>query len=192
MACILAILAIMPKRLSSYLLAILLLALLAVTYYLTRAVNSPELQKAIEKKKGQVSSSNPPAVPLSSVSSQTPAPPPIDPANMEKAVRLNSPESTVTEDLQIVHEFVELYRRAFGSNPVGLNEDITAALTGTADPSRPGRLFPPSSPAVRNGQLVDRWGTPFWFHPESGTKMEVRSAGPDKELFTADDVILAQ
>lgn len=94
----------MPKRLSSYLLAILLLALLAVTYYLTRAVNSPELQKAIEKKKGQVSSSNPPAVPLSSVSSQTPAPPPIDPANMEKAVRLNSPESTVTEDLQIVHE----------------------------------------------------------------------------------------
>jgi len=181
----------MPKRLSSYILAILLLALLAVTYYLTRAVNSPELQKAIEKKKGQVNS-NPPAVPVSSVSSQIPTPAPIDPANMEKAGRLNSPETTVTDDLHVVHEFVELYRRAFGSNPVGLNEDITAALTGTANPAQRGRLFPPNSPAIRNGQLVDRWGTPFWFHPESGTKMEVRSAGPDKELFTADDVLLAQ
>lgn len=179
----------MPKRLSSYILAVLLLALLAITYYLTRAVNSPELQKAIEKKKAN---SNPPAVPVSSATTQLPAPPPIDAANMEKAVRLNSPETTVTDDLHIVHEFVELYRRAFGGNPVGLNEDITAALTGTADPSRPGRLFPPNSPAIRDGQMVDRWGTPFWFHPESGTRMEIRSAGPDKNLFTPDDVILVQ
>ena len=117
---------------------------------------------------------------------------PIDPANMEKAERLNSPNSTVEDDLKIVNEFVELYRRAFGSNPVGLNEDITAALTGTANPAQPGRLFPANSPAIRNGQMVDRWGTPLWFHPESGTKMEIRSAGPDKNLFTPDDVILAQ
>lgn len=181
----------MPKRLSSYILAILLLALLAVTYYLTRAVNSPELQKAIEKKKEQARAPTP-GVPLSSVSQPPRAPMPIDPANMEKAERLNSPNSTVEDDLKIVNEFVELYRRAFGSNPVGLNEDITAALTGTANPAQPGRLFPANSPAIRNGQMVDRWGTPLWFHPESGTKMEIRSAGPDKNLFTPDDVILAQ
>jgi len=179
----------MPKRLSSYLVAILLIALVAIVFYLMQALESPELKRAIEKGKGkpnaQPQSQSAASVPLSSVT-----PPPIDPANLERALKLNAPDSTVHDDLQVVHEFIDLYRRAFGGNPVGLNEDITAAITGTADPSRPGRVFPPSSPAIRDGKLVDRWGTPYWFHPESGTKMEIRSAGPDRNLFTEDDVIL--
>ncbi|MCB1211999.1 MAG: hypothetical protein KDK97_21940, partial [Verrucomicrobiales bacterium] len=96
---------------------------------------------------------------------------------------------TPEEDLDIVEEFVDLYRRAYGDNPVGLNSDITAALTGTVDPSKPGGLFPANSPAVRGGQLMDRWGSPFWFHSVSGAKMEIRSAGPDRQLFTGDDII---
>ena len=40
------------------------------------------------------------------------------------------------------------------------------------------------------GELCDRWGRPFFFHQLSGTKMEIRSAGPARQLWTDDDVVL--
>lgn len=117
----------------------------------------------------------------------------IDPGVQQLADELNAPESSIQRDLEVVREFLSLYSQAYGAgNPVGLNEDITAALTGTANPNDTRHLFPRRHNAIRNGQLIDRWGTPFWFHPESGTKMEIRSAGPDRNLFTADDVLLAK
>jgi len=87
---------------------------------------------------------------------------------------------------QAVEQILFFYRRAFGENPVGQNDDITAALLG-ANPQRLA-LLPPGSPAIQNGQLIDPWGTPYWFHPLSGNEMEIRSAGPDRELFTPDDI----
>jgi hypothetical protein len=41
-----------------------------------------------------------------------------------------------------------------------------------------------------NGELMDRWGTPIFFHALSKDQMEIRSAGPDRVMWTADDVIL--
>jgi hypothetical protein len=38
------------------------------------------------------------------------------------------------------------------------------------------------------GQLVDRWGTPLFFHALGGGRYEIRSAGPDKKLWTSDDL----
>jgi hypothetical protein len=38
------------------------------------------------------------------------------------------------------------------------------------------------------GRLLDRWKTPYFFHPVSAKEMEVRSAGPDRKLWTEDDV----
>jgi hypothetical protein len=40
------------------------------------------------------------------------------------------------------------------------------------------------------GELVDRWGTPFFFHQLSGNVMEIRSAGPDMKMHTEDDAVL--
>ncbi len=40
-----------------------------------------------------------------------------------------------------------------------------------------------------NGELVDRWGTPYFFHQISGADTEIRSAGPDKIMYTADDIV---
>ena len=37
---------------------------------------------------------------------------------------------------------------------------------------------------------VDPWGTPYFFHQLSSTEMEIRSAGPDKRLWTDDDVVV--
>lgn len=114
--------------------------------------------------------------------------PEIDAANLQKADKLNSPDHSVQEDLQIVAEFVDLLGRAGVNASIGDNADITAALTGTQYAGQKGHLFPRQHNALRGGQLVDRWGTPFWFHANGPGRLEIRSAGPDKQLFTPDDV----
>lgn len=71
-------------------------------------------------------------------------------------------------------------------NPVDLNSEITATLTGQNQLRL--ALIPPDHPAInREGELTDRWGTPFFFHAESATRMTITSAGPDKKLHTPDD-----
>jgi hypothetical protein len=52
-------------------------------------------------------------------------------------------------------------------------------------------LGPPEGLSMNsNGELMDRWGTPIFFHALSKDQMEIRSAGPDRVMWTADDVIL--
>mgnify|MGYP006976421656 FL=1 len=113
----------------------------------------------------------------------------IDPANEQRADMLNSPDQGVQEDLQIVSEFVDLIHKAGVNASFGDNADITAALTGTQYAGQKDHLFPRSHPAIRGGQLVDRWGSPYWFHNNGPGKLEIRSAGPDKQLFTLDDIV---
>ena len=73
-------------------------------------------------------------------------------------------------------------------NPVGENAEITAALTGENRLDLV--LIPKGHRAVNeHGELCDRWGTPFRFHQLSGTRMEVRSAGPDRKFATDDDAV---
>jgi hypothetical protein len=38
-------------------------------------------------------------------------------------------------------------------------------------------------------ELCDNWGTPYFFHQLSASVMEIRSAGEDKTLWTADDIV---
>jgi len=91
-----------------------------------------------------------------------------------------------TGALQTVEQLLYFYRQGLGENPVGQNEDIVAALLGE-NPKRAAYL-PADSPAIKDGKLLDPWGTPYWFHPVSRDRMEIRSAGPDRELFTSDDL----
>jgi hypothetical protein len=113
-------------------------------------------------------------------------------AHSPLADELNSPRSDVRADLRIVSEIIDTFRSNFprNGNPVGNNADITAALTGKN--SLRLALIPPDHPAVnQDGELCDRWGTPFFFHAESANRMEIRSAGPDKKMWTNDDVTFA-
>jgi hypothetical protein len=103
---------------------------------------------------------------------------------------LNSPAGDVHDDLRIINEIFIAYRGAVHEeNPVGENSEITAALKGR---NKLGFAFiPPDNPAINaKGELCDRWGTPYFFHQLSGVKMEIRSAGPDRRLWTADDQVL--
>ncbi|HLH53589.1 MAG TPA: hypothetical protein VKY92_08235 [Verrucomicrobiae bacterium] len=53
--------------------------------------------------------------------------------------------------------------------------------------------FIKGSPGIRidsSGNLIDPWGTPYFFHQLSGMEMEIHSAGPDKIMWTQDDLVL--
>jgi hypothetical protein len=81
------------------------------------------------------------------------------------------------------------YRTLFGQNPVGTNAEIMKAIMG-GNP-KGAKLGPPEGMTVSNyGELLDRWGTPYFFHQMSGSHTEIWSAGPDKKMGTNDDVIL--
>jgi len=106
------------------------------------------------------------------------------------ADRLNAPTSDIASDLRVLNDIFVQYRSAtHGENPVGENAEITAALTGR---NKLGFSFiPKNHPAINaRGELCDRWGMPFFFHQLSGTQMEIRSAGPDRKLWTDDDKVL--
>ena len=118
-------------------------------------------------------------------------PPPAASEISHLADLLNSPAGEIRADLRILDECLATFRTNFprDGNPVGSNAEITAALTGRNKIKF--AFIPPNHPAInRNGELCDRWGTPFYFHAESGTRMGIRSAGPDKKLYTEDDVVL--
>jgi hypothetical protein len=103
---------------------------------------------------------------------------------------LNSPKTDVHSDLRLINEIFIAYRAAVREeDPVGENVEITAALKGR---NKAGFAFiPPDCPALNaKGELCDRWGHPYFFHQLSGEKMEIRSAGPDGVLWTADDEVL--
>jgi hypothetical protein len=126
---------------------------------------------------------------ISNPQSQIPAPPPAPAERSPLADTLNSPATTVRADLRVVADILDTFRTNFprDGNPVGTNAEITAVLTGKNKLRL--ALVPPDHPAVNRttGELLDRWGTPFFFHAESGTRMTITSAGPDKKLHTADD-----
>jgi hypothetical protein len=92
--------------------------------------------------------------------------------------------------LQLVQHAVHQYGEMFGGNPVGTNPEITSQLTG----NNPKHInFLSSQPGMQidaSGELVDAWGTPYFFHQLSGSDMEIHSAGPDKMMWTSDDLVV--
>ncbi|MEQ1747843.1 MAG: hypothetical protein ABL974_00365 [Prosthecobacter sp.] len=79
------------------------------------------------------------------------------------------------------------YSQRFGGNPVGSNAEIVREMTGGN--LKGATYLPPELKRLNdNGELIDTWGTPYFFHQNTANYMEVRSAGPDKKLWTTDDV----
>ena len=128
-----------------------------------------------------------PGTPRAPETTPTAAPayyPPLD--------RLNDPATSVTNDLKILRELFFNYQmmvKDASGNPRGTHEEILRTLQGH---NRAHLVFVPTNhPAVKNGRLVDRWGSPYFFHAISGTSMEIRSAGPDRKIYTEDDALLS-
>jgi hypothetical protein len=90
--------------------------------------------------------------------------------------------------LQTASASLRDYRKTFNKNPVGNNAEITRALSGKNSSGI--RYLSADAHINDKGQLTDRWDQPVFFHQISGTLMEVRSAGPDHIMWTADDEVL--
>jgi hypothetical protein len=84
---------------------------------------------------------------------------------------------------------IRQYGEMFGGNPVGTNPEITSQLSGN-NPRHINFINPQAGMRINeNGELIDPWGTPYFFHQLSGTDMEIHSAGPDRIMRTMDDLV---
>ena len=105
---------------------------------------------------------------------------------------LGAPGGTIGADLTMLVTLFEDWRSFFpgDGNPWGSNAEITAALLGK---NRRHLVFVGEAHRALNadGELCDRWGTPFRFHALGGDRMEIRSAGPDKKFGTDDDAVVS-
>ncbi|MEP4078850.1 hypothetical protein [Haloferula sp.] len=103
-----------------------------------------------------------------------------------EASRMIAAPTSPGESLDVISQILDHYRYAYQENPVGENSEITARLLGT----NPKKIIfiAPDCKALRGGELVDSWGTPLFFHAISAERMELVSAGPDRELWTDDDI----
>jgi hypothetical protein len=104
------------------------------------------------------------------------------------------PRQAADEDPEIAASFDEISRmlRAYhdltGGNPVGTNREIMQAVMG-GNP-KGAQLGPPDADGLNaDGELVDRWGTPYFFHQLGKDLMEIHSAGPDRRMGNDDDLV---
>jgi hypothetical protein len=153
----------------------------------------PEAHRTNAEPRGKPTAAAAVAPPAAKEAKAPPAPegPRADDAPSHLADALNDPSGDIHADLRLLDGIFQQYRSALHSdNPIGENVDITAALCGR---NKLGFAFiAKDNPAIDSkGELCDRWGTPFFFHQLSGGDMQIRSAGPDRKLWTDDDEVLA-
>ena len=146
-------------------------------------------------------SSSPPPPEVTEPSSLSPSlvnapsthPPPLRPHTQSLALadQLNASGVDPAQDVITLHRIITQYQRALRhrqGSPIGDDIDLARALNGR-NPMR--QVFIPAThPALsRDGHILDRWGTPYFLHPRGNGAIEVRSAGPDRKLFTEDDLV---
>lgn len=118
-----------------------------------------------------------PPAPPPATSPPTKPPPPLPP----------DPNNPARVEAEAIALDLRHFGQRFGGNPVGTNAEIVHTLTG----GNPKGVRYLSGDHVRlndQGELIDSWGTPYFFHSLSSTETEIRSAGPDKTLWTSDDI----
>ena len=112
--------------------------------------------------------------------------PPTAPAPEIAAAAPALPPPTVLDNARVA---IHNYHDRFGENPVGNNAEITAALMGK-NPKSVNFITAESGLRVNGqGEMIDAWDTPFFFHQLSSQLTEIRSAGQDKQMWTFDDQI---
>ena len=96
------------------------------------------------------------------------------------------PENDLTLMARLMENSVLLLKSA-ANRPLSANEDWADLFRGRNSAQE--KFLPDQHVALNaRGQLVDRWGTPLFFHSLGSGRHELRSAGPDRKLWTADDL----
>jgi len=117
---------------------------------------------------------------------------PGNPADLpEEAERLKNFKQSEQDAMNDIHTLIGSCGKFAnqGDFPTGLNVEITNVLLG--ENYRKIAYIPDSHPRInQNGELTDKWGSPYQFHSISTKRIEITSAGPDKTLYTEDDITL--
>jgi hypothetical protein len=105
-----------------------------------------------------------------------------------RAQRAQNAEPEIAADFDKVLLMLRAYRDLTGENPVGTNAEIMKAVMGENPKSA--QLGPPEGQTLNgDGELIDRWGTPYFFHQLSKDLTEIHSAGPDRRMGSGDDIV---
>lgn len=151
------------------------------------AVKAPETPAAAPQPV-RITSSVVPGMPMVREAPKPPAPVVAIPVPGGGRARIPISQAEGKAELEHVRSMLSDFRTRMGENPVGTNAEIMKAVMG-GNPAK-ARLGPPEGQSLNeNGELVDQWGTPYFFHQLSKTSMEIRSAGPDGKMWTTDDVV---
>jgi hypothetical protein len=96
------------------------------------------------------------------------------------------PEHDLTLMWRLMDSSLLLLKSA-ANRPLSANEDWADLFRGRNSAREE---FLPAHHVALNGrgQLIDRWQTPLFFHALGGGRFEIRSAGPDREMWTEDDL----
>jgi hypothetical protein len=96
------------------------------------------------------------------------------------------PENDLTLMARLMENSLLLLKSA-AHRPLSANEDWADLFRGK---NAAREEFLPAEHIALNaqGQLIDRWQTPLFFHALGGGRYEIRSAGPDSKLWTEDDL----
>lgn len=179
----------------------------AIAFWL--AGGDPSVSPKVEREGKPVEASQPPeASPIVAISPKT-VEVPVVPSELPRPVeKEEKPVPTVVaqpemvpgpknplprddpakEEAESIALNIRQFRLRFGGNPVGTNAEIVKELDGGN--AKSARYLPQELKRLNEqGELMDSWGTPYFFHQLSAEEMETRSAGPDKAFWTSDDVV---
>ncbi len=166
------------KRISLILLAVAILVLLGWLWL--AKISSPASLASLEPQ--------PTNQPAALTAAPAPKPPPLVGETILRgyATPASTPENDLTLMSRLMDNFLLLVKSA-ADRPMSANEDWADALRGK-NPAHE-RFLPDEHIALNAaGQLIDRWQTPLFFHALGGRRFEIRSAGPDKTMWTEDDL----
>lgn len=100
------------------------------------------------------------------------------------------PAQPPAQDLVLMHRCLETFllaAKGMKEQPLSANGEIAAALRGEGFVKV--AFLPQGHPVFDEaGLLCDRWLTPLFFHAERAGVFAIRSAGPDKILWSEDDL----
>lgn len=102
----------------------------------------------------------------------------VDGGTVENDLRIIS--TTITESQTMIKDFDTYF--------IPDNHALTAFLSGK-NRDRLAWINPNNKAISADGELLDRHGTPLFFHRESAIRYQVRSAGRDRVMWTSDDVL---
>lgn len=113
---------------------------------------------------------------------------PLTPSSFQEPSRASASDPATEIDLDKITLMFRDYRTITGENPVGTNAEIMKSIMG-GNP-KGAMLGPPEGQTLNeHGELIDRWGTPYFFHQLTKDLMEIHSAGPDRKMWSDDDIL---